>query len=170
VFATTVLILMTVGRPISPAAMSSRAFRKRGIVEEALPDAEDDAGLVDRLEHRSGLGDRVGHRLLARDVLARARGRDDVVVVEVRGREDLDRVDLVVGEEGVEAGVDLGHVPLPRLPLGLFAAWVAQREDVAAIMLEVSGDVQWCDVAHADDPDAYAIHGSLRPLDAETLA
>ena len=68
-------------------------------------------GLVGRRRHLPGLGDGVGQRLLARHVLAGGEGGQHVVVVEVGGGEDLDGVDVRVGEQVVELGVGRWHAP-----------------------------------------------------------
>ena len=78
---------------------------ERRVVAEALADPEDQAGVVGGLGHVAGVVDRVGERLLARDVLAGGQRVEDVVVVEVGRGKDLDRVDVGVGQHGVEVGV-----------------------------------------------------------------
>ena len=107
-----------------------------------------------------GVGDGVRDRLLARDVLAGARRRDHVVPVQVRRGEDLDGVDLVVGEQRHRDSVyAVGDAPLLRLARtfssrGSHSATTSHRSCV-----EVARHVHRRDVADADDADAHAVHG-----------
>jgi hypothetical protein len=82
-----------------------------------------------------------------------------VFLVHERGCEDLDRVDLVVGENRVDRVVDLGHAPQVGHACGLLLSRVADRDDVAAIVREVSGDIERRDVAGSDDSESDAFHG-----------
>ena len=85
--------------PMAPSAISCLASSSGRVVAEALAHPEDDPGLVGRAGHLPGLGDGVGQWLLARDVLAGGDGGQHVLVVEVGRREDLDGVDLGVGQQ-----------------------------------------------------------------------
>ena len=87
-----------------------------------------------------------------------------VVVVQVGGGQDLDRVDVVVGEEGVDVGVDLGHAPALGGLAGDVAVDVAHRHHVAARVLEVAGDVQVGDVAGAEHPHPDRIGAAVASM------
>ncbi len=79
--------------------------------------------------------------------------------VQRRRAQDLDRVDVVVGEQLVELGVAALHAPLGHPALEHLGPRVAHRHDVALLVLEITRHVQRGDVAGADDSHAYAIHG-----------
>ena len=78
---------------------------QRGVVAEALADPQDGAGRLGRGGHRTPLVDRVGERLLARDVLAGLCRGDHVVVVEIGRSEDLEGVDRGIGERSSSSEV-----------------------------------------------------------------
>ncbi len=69
-----------------------------------MADRELDAGLVARAHHRLGLLARSRDRLLAEHVLARLRGGDHVLGMEVRRRRDQDKVDVIRGADLLSAG------------------------------------------------------------------
>ena len=118
-------------------------------------DLEQPARLRGGVDHRGPVVDRVGHRLLEVDVLARGERVDRLLLVPVvRGR-DHDRVDRLVGEESAVVRV------LLRL-----AAQALQRARDPALVRVADGDhlhagqgdhrrhqVRLRARAHADDPD-----------------
>ena len=98
-------------------------------------DHVDHAGAVDGVHHALGLGDSVGQRLLAEDVLARARRGNGDGLVEAVADADVDGVDLRVVERGlpVESDSDVDARPpdepraRPRRRPSPGAAWPACR-------------------------------------------
>jgi len=127
-------------------------LHERRVVQRTLADSEDDLSLRAGLDHLARFGDRVRDRFLHRDVLAGRRGSDDVVAVHVRRREDLDRVDVGIGEQIVERRVDLRHAPLGGHAPCLAFSRLAQRDHIAAVVLEVAAGVDGCDVPDSNDP------------------
>ena len=81
-----------------------------------------------------------------------------MIRVQRRRAEDLDRVDLVVGEQVVERGVQTVDRPLLPAALEHLAPRVAQRDDLALLVFQIARNVQRCDVADSDDSDAYRCH------------
>ena len=81
--------------------------------------------------------------------------------VEVGRAEDLDRVDVGIGEQVGQIGVTPGHPPLPGPALEHLLAWITQRHHVAPLVLEVAGHVEGRDVADTDDAQPHPIHGPL---------
>ena len=97
---------------------SDRAFAdevarlaQRRVVATVLGDAEHPVGFLRGRHHPAGVADVVRDRLLTRHVLARPQRGDRVLRVQRRGAEDLDRVDLVVGEQRVDVGVARARHP-----------------------------------------------------------
>ena len=84
----------------------------------------------------------------------------DVLGVQRRRAEDLDRVDVVVGEQVVERRVAAGRPPTPARAVRARRARVAQRDDVAVLVREVARHVERRDVADADDSDPNRCHGA----------
>ena len=76
--------------------------------------------------------------------------------VQVMGREDLDRVDLRVGQHFVEVRVGLA-APLRGAPRARGLVHVTHRGDFGAGMFEPADHVEVGDAAAADDPHADAI-------------
>ena len=151
------------GRRLADGAVGHQALRQleRGIVDEALADAQ---GAADPLGHRLHLErvlDRVGHRLLDGHVLARLERGDDVVAVQVGGREHLHGVDRVVGQHGGQVGVEGLRPPLlGRLAAHLLVG-VAHGDDVATGILEVAAHVHGRDVAGAQHAQPDPLHDAL---------
>ena len=127
-------------------------------MEEALAHPEHNTGPVRSLRHLDPVGDAVRDRLLAGDVLAGCDRGEDVLLVEMGRGEDLDRVDVRVGQQLVEARVHGRDAPLGRHLAGLVFPRVAHRHHVAAGVREVPGHVHGRDVADADDSDPDPIH------------
>ena len=84
---------------------------------EAVADREAFAGLLARSDHRVALGGGNRHRLLADDVLASTKGRDDVLGVDAGRRHDIDDVDRLVGGDLVPllVGIDIGFIEAMEL-------------------------------------------------------
>ncbi len=96
-------------------------------------------------------------------MLARTRGRDHMVGVHGRGRQDLDGVDVVVGEERVERLVQTLDAPLLRASGEHLGPGVAQRDQVAPLVGDVARHIERGDVADTDDSHPDAVH-VLAPL------
>jgi len=128
-------------------------------VEEALADPEDHPGPVRGLRHLDTVRDAVRDRLLARHVLAGRDRGEHVLLVEMRRGQDLDRVDVRVGEEVLKPGVHGRDAPFGRHLARLVLPGVAERHDVAAGISQVAGHVHGRDVADADDADPDPVHG-----------
>src|SRR5690606_25761453 len=129
--------------------------------------------------HQAGLGDRVGARLLAIDVLAPAHGHDAGRGVVVVGRADDDRVDVAVPlVEHLPVVVVLGGV-LEHVEGagGAWLAWalssqvhIAQGDDLLAgdaapceILLLPAGDDGQVAPAPAPGPDDGDVHALVGP-------
>src|SRR5207244_12453043 len=84
--------------------------------------------------------------------------RDHVLGVEGGRAEDLDRVDLWIGEQRVEIGVGALDPPFARPALEHLGARIAQRDHVAILVREVARHVERRDIADTDDPDPYSVH------------
>ena len=67
--------------------------RDRQIVAVRMPDLEDDAGALGRLDHRLRLLDADRHRLLGQDVLFRSAGLRDMTGVQLGRGRDIDGVE-----------------------------------------------------------------------------
>ncbi len=124
---------------------------------EAFGHPEGDAGRLGRRSHLPGFLHRVGLGLLARDVFPGRHRGQDVVVVEMGGGEDLDGVDVRVGQEVVQVGEDLGRPPGGGGRLGQVLVGVADGHHVAAVVLQIAGDVQFGDVSGADHTQTNTI-------------
>ena len=85
---------------------------QRRVVTRLLGHPEDHAHVGSGCHHPPAVGNRVGNRLLHRHVLPGARGRDHVLGVQRSRPEDLDRVDLVVGEQRGEIRIRPVDAPL----------------------------------------------------------
>src|SRR5205814_3225972 len=77
--------------------------------------------------------------------------------VQGRRAEDLDCVDIVVGEHLVELRVATRYSPLRYATLEHLRSGVAQCHDFALFVLEVARHVQRRDVARADDSHPHTI-------------
>ena len=79
--------------------------------------------------------------------------------VQRRGAEDLDRVDLVVGEQLVDVGIAARSTFHSwRRRSSTSGARIAQRDHVAVLVLEIARHVELRDVAGPDDADTHTIH------------
>ena len=134
---------------------------ERGVVDEALADAQRAAHPVGHRAHFQGVLDRVGHRLLHRHVLARLERGDHMVVVHVGRRQDLDGIDGIVGQQVGQVGVErLGAPLLGGLAADLLVG-VAHGHDVAAGIFEIPPHVHVRDVAGAQHAQPDLVHQSL---------
>ena len=91
---------------------------------------------VGRRAHGPGVLNGVGGRLLHRDVLPGLQRREDVVVVEVGRREDLDGVERRVVQQRVEVGEERRPPVLRRLPPDDLVG-VAHRDDLTPRVQQV---------------------------------
>jgi hypothetical protein len=114
-------------------------------VAHDVSDGEGDAGLVTRAHHRLAVRERPCQRLLTEHVLARLRGEDRVLRMEVRRRRDDDEVDVVRGADLLRAG---------KASAALF------RESGSLVERE-SGDGD--DLRAAQAHRAVRVHGSREP-------
>ena len=99
-----------------PAASSRRISLHRRRPAVGVADGGDPVGTVGRGDHRLGVGERAGQRLLAEHVLARGEQTLDDLAVQVVGDHDAHRVDVgCVGDRppvvlGALVAVALGGV------------------------------------------------------------
>src|SRR5690606_2607195 len=93
--------------------------------DEILKYLEGNSGLSAGRDHGVALRQIPPHRLLDRDGLARFGGGDDHGSVQMVRGQDLDRIDLRVGEDGAVIGPGAGEAPLR------FAAGANVRIEVA---------------------------------------
>ena len=70
------------------------------------------AGLLDGCDHRLALGHVEGERLFGHDPLAGLGGGDGDLLVGVVGRADVDKVDVVAGDECPPVGLGAGVAPV----------------------------------------------------------
>ena len=166
-------------RPAAGVEQAAELRHRRG-VHEVLRIAEGDARPGNRLEHRIGVGqrrrqhrvpglgrvaERAGQRLLHDDVLAGPGGRDRHLMVNIRGRADVDDVDvrrfdeLSVVREDVRDRMTLGE------PFGLLPRAGADRRQRGprAEKRPVVRRVQLGREPGPDDADAQRGH-ARRPL------
>jgi hypothetical protein len=102
-----------------------------------------------------GLGRGEAERLLAQHVLARLRGGDDRVAVQVMRQADVDRVEFGRGEHLGVGGEDR-RVGAGGATLGVLANRVGDgRELDDSRVAQVAGDVGPGDAACADEADAH---------------
>ena len=131
------------------------------VVEEVLGDPEGGPGPGHRRRDAIGLGHRDRQRLLTRHVLARGERGHDLVGVHPRGREQLHRVHRGVVQHLREVGIQTRRdPPLGGPPLRPLGPRVAERDHVAARVLEIPRRVEPRDVAASDDGQPQAVHGS----------
>ena len=104
--------------------------------------------------HLEGVVNRGGHRLLDRDVLAGLERGNDMVSMQVGRGQHLHRVDRIVGQHGVQIGVEGRGAPvLSGTPAGILVG-VAHRHEVAARILEIAPNVECRDVPRTDHPQS----------------
>ena len=88
-----------------------------------MPDLEDDAGALGRLDHRLRLVDADRHRLLGQDVLLRGAGFRDMAGVQLGRGRDIDGVKRARSQHrrqvGVPRNTDFSGRGLPHLRCGL---------------------------------------------------
>ena len=140
------------------AANELARLGERRIVAAVLGHSKHDRRVRGLFHHRPRVRDRVGDRFLYRDVLSSSRGRNHMLRVQWRRAQDLDRIDLVVGEQLIDGGIQPTDVPLAPPALEHVGARIAQRDDIALFMREIARDIQRRDVPDAHDPDPHSIH------------
>ena len=79
--------------------------RDRQVVAVRMPDLEDDAGALGRLDHRLRLLDADRHRLLGQDVLLRGAGFRDMIGVQLGRGRDIDSVERARSQHRRQVGV-----------------------------------------------------------------
>ena len=131
---------------------------QRWVVARLLRDPEDHARIGRGLHHAPAIRHGVGDRLLDAHVLAGTRGRDHVLRVQRCRTEDLDRVDVGVGEQRIELRIRAIDLPLAGAAFEHVGARIAQRDHVAALVREISRHVERRNVADAHDPDPDPFH------------
>ena len=84
---------------------------------EAVANCQSPAGLLARGDHRVAISSRSGHRLLADDVLAGAKGRDDVLGVDAGRRHHIDDIDRLISGDLVPllVRIDIGFIEAVEL-------------------------------------------------------
>ena len=127
---------------------------ERGVVHEALADPQGEPRRVGQASELQGFVDGIGDGLLHRDVLPGRQRSLDVRVVQVRGGEDLDGVDVVVGEELVDVGARPGHPPALGGLGGQRAVDVTDGQHLTIGVLQVAGDVHVGDVPGAENTES----------------
>ena len=73
-----------------------------------------DAGLFDRREHGLGVGQGIGERLFADDVLARPRGGDGHLGMPIARRRDVHDINVLALDDAPPVGIVLLPAELPR--------------------------------------------------------
>ena len=118
-------------------------------------EAEDAVVALDGLHDALALADGAGHRFLAPDVLAGLRGLDGHDAVPVRGRGDMDDVDIGVGDQAAEIAIGLQRLvetlfAQVERALEMLAVDVADRHQTALLG---AGEMvaALADAADADD-------------------
>ena len=126
----------------------------RGVEDEVLVDAQHDLRLRRRRDHPVGLRHAERHRLLHGDVLAGLARRHRHVSVQVMRHQQLDQVDVAVGQELVEVGVDLRRAPRLGALLGQLPVRVTHGDDAGVISAAVAHFMEVGDAPTADDGNA----------------
>jgi hypothetical protein len=80
-----------------------------------------------------------------------------VVVVEIGGGEDLHRVDIRIGQHGVQLGVGGGHGPGLGGSSGPALDGIADGHHVAPFVVEVARHIEFGDIAGPDNGDAGSV-------------
>ncbi len=145
---------MPIGRPMAPSRDELLGRLERGVVHEALADPQGEPCYVGQVPKLQGFVDGVRDGLLHRDVLSGRQRSFDVRVVQVRGGEDLDRVDVVVGEELVDVGTRPRYPPALGGLAGQRPVDVTDRQHVTVGVLQVSGDVHVGDVPRTENAES----------------
>jgi hypothetical protein len=119
---------------------------------------QDDAGVLGRLDHGTGVPDGQGKRLLAQDVPPRTDGGDRLLGVPVVRRADVDGVDLGIGQQpgqGLVAALDPVPPGVGRAPLRRPA--VHGDDATARLGADPGDDRGRGDVAGSDEPPPHAV-------------
>ena len=126
----------------------------RGVEDKVFVDAQHDLRLRRRRNHPVGLRHAEGHRLLHGDVFAGLARRHCHVSVQMMRHQQLDQVDVAVGQELVEVGVNLRRAPRLGALFGQLPIRVTHGNDAGVISASVAHFMEVGDAPTADDGNA----------------
>ena len=150
------LMRMESGVPIASVRDQLPGPDDRGVEQEVLEYLERALRGVGGGNQAVGLLQRDAHRLLERDDLAGVDGLQCRSQMQVMGQQDLDKIDVRAGEQGVDVALDGNVVQAPgRRPLRRARrVHIAERHDPRQRAGQILDGVQIGDPARAHDADS----------------
>ena len=118
-------------------------------------DHEDDAGLIGGLDHGFGLVEVDRHDLLTQDVLARARGGNGHLGVQVRRGANVHRIHFVQNAEVIGGKLAAG---LLRFFARQGLVGIHTIDQLCARLGQDAIDMRGADATAADDGNSYFVH------------
>ena len=124
-------------------------------VAEMMVGSQDDAGGAAGIDHVPRLTDREGEWLFAQDMLAGAGGAQDLVMMQLVGGRDVDRIDLA--EQRIQIGRGMRDAVRFRVGRGAILIAAHHGDDVAARRADRIDHPFPCDRTRSSSPQRSVV-------------